>query len=606
MCQTLLLAALLAGPAAAQEPLPDDPALPRHLTAEEARLLELHPLTAPARAVTPPPPGGPIHCVAEYEPMDAILIAWEGTSGWTSILARMAAQITTVGDADVLVAVDTASEGTSARNAIAAQGAVMSRVRTMVVGTDSIWIRDYGPRFVYQGAVRSIVDHTYNRPRPNDDRFPIFFASYSGMARYELGLVHGGGNFHLDALRNSFVTRLINNENPGLTEQEIHDVWLDYQDVDTSFFTPLPQSVDSTQHIDMWMQVVADDVVVISDWPAQAGTIQDQICDAAAADMAARGYTVFRTPARTLSGTHYTYTNVVLCNDLVLLPTYTNATISPYNAQALAVWQQACPTKTIVQVDCQAIVSAAGVMHCIVMHVPAHLGGTDPTAHVVRPDGGELVPGGGVTTVEWLSDDDAGVVAVDLLLSTDGGQSYPTAIATSLPANGSFAWTAPGASTSRARIRAVARDADGNTGADDSDADFAIAGAGALASRTSYGAGKVGSLGVPTLDTSGPPVLGVPLAVELGSALPGGTAGYLFGTAAVSIPFDGAAILVAPLGTIALPISPAGAASLPITVPPGPGLVGFAFYWQVWIPGDPAAAGMGWAASPGLETVIGY
>lgn len=602
---TTIALALLVPVAAARATAQDvEPALPRYLTPEEARYLEAHPLVVPTRAVTPAPTG-PVQCVAEYEPMDALLFAWEGGS-WTSILAQMAAQVTTIGDADVLVAVDTASEGSSARNAMAAAGADMARVRTMVVTTDSIWIRDYGPRFVYQGDVRSMVDHTYNRPRPNDDVFPVFFSGFARKPRYELPLIHGGGNFHLDAIDRSYVTRLIVNENPSLTEQEIHDIWLDYQRVDTTFFNPLPQSVDSTQHIDMWMQVVANDVVVISDWPAQSGTIQDQICDAAAVVMAARGYTVFRTPARTVSGTHYTYTNVVMCNDLVLLPTYTNTTVSPYNAQALATWQQACPTKTLVQINSQAIVTAAGVLHCIVMHMPRHLGGEDPTAYVVGPDGGEVLAGGAGATIQWISDDDVGVTTVDLLLSTDGGASFGATIATGLVPNGSFAWTTPNVSNSRVRVRAVAHDADGRLGADESDADFAIQGPGPLAALVPYGAGKAGSLGVPQLGASNLPVLGLPISIQLTDALPGGTAGFVFGVAPAAIPFDGATILVSSLGVLNLPISPAGAVSLPLNVPASTGLAGLSFYWQVWIPGDPGAAGMGWAASNGLQTKLGF
>ena len=36
------------------------------------------------------------------------------------------------------------------------------------------------------------------------------------------------------------------------------------------------------------------------------------------------------------------------------------------------VWQQALPTHTIIQIESQAIVTAAGVLHCICMHVPAY------------------------------------------------------------------------------------------------------------------------------------------------------------------------------------------------------------------------------------------
>ncbi|MEW6071479.1 MAG: agmatine deiminase family protein [Planctomycetota bacterium] len=599
----LAIASLPLAPIAAQErPIePDGAPLPRYLTPAEARYLESHPLGSDLRAVTPPPPG-PIHCVAEYEPMAGILIAWEG---WTTILVQMAAQITTVGEADLYVAVDSAAEGTSALNSIAAGGADMARVHTMVVTTDSVWIRDYGPRYVYQGDVRSIVDHTYNRPRPNDNVFPTFFAGYIGHAFYEHQLVHGGGNFHLDALDSSFVARLINNENTYLTEQQIYDIWWDFQHVATTFFTPLPSYIDATQHIDMWLQVVADDIVVISDWPLQSGSTQDQLCEAAAVTMAGRGYTVFRTPAHPTGGVHYTYTNVVMCNDLVLIPSYTNSTVQQFNAPALATWQQACPTRTVVAIDSQAIVSAAGVLHCIVMHLPVHRGGVDPTAYLIFPAGGEALEPGTTATIEWLSDDDEEVSTVDLLLSTDGGASFPTTIAAGLAPMGSYDWVVPVLDTTQARVRVLAHDGTGRSGSDDSDGDFTIS-ATPYAALLSYGTGKAGSLGVPLLDAPAPPVLGSLFTLGLSRALPNGDAYFIYGVSPDSYLFDGATVLVDYFAYFQLPIDAAGAASLPILLPVNPNLAGLSFFWQAWIPNDPHAAGAGWAASNGLETRLGF
>ena len=42
---------------------------------------------------------------------------------------------------------------------LAAGGVNMSRVNFVVRTTDTIWIRDYGPRYIYQGGCRAIVDH---------------------------------------------------------------------------------------------------------------------------------------------------------------------------------------------------------------------------------------------------------------------------------------------------------------------------------------------------------------------------------------------------------------------------------------------------------------
>ncbi|MBT4529682.1 MAG: hypothetical protein HOC27_00615, partial [Phycisphaerae bacterium] len=57
---------------------PEGANIPKYLTKEEQRYIYHNPIAAP-RSVTAPP-SGPIHCVAEYEPMDGILLSWEGFS----------------------------------------------------------------------------------------------------------------------------------------------------------------------------------------------------------------------------------------------------------------------------------------------------------------------------------------------------------------------------------------------------------------------------------------------------------------------------------------------------------------------------------------------
>lgn len=459
---------------------PEGAWVPRHELEVERTFRETHPRGAP-RAVTPPPTG-PVHCVAEYEPMEGILMSWEipAGSGWDTILKNLALHITTNAasqGAKVYMVVDTTSERTTVQSALTSWGVNMSKVEFVVRITDSIWIRDYGPRYIYQGACRAVVDHDYNRPtRNDDDAFPSYFAPYKKHAFYEHQLVHGGGNYHLDALNRAYATELIWNENPGLSHQQIHDIWEDYQNVDTHIFPPFPTSVDLTQHLDMWMQVMADDKVMISDWPNNVGSTQDVICDNAAVFMANRGYTVYRVPARSISGVHYTYTNVVMCNDLVIIPSYTNATVSPHNAPALAAWQAALPGKTIVQVNAQSIVGASGVFHCIVMHVPRHLGGVNPTVYMLNHRGGEVLTPGNNVDIRWISDDEVGTTNVDILLSTNGGFSYDTLIAAATADDGLFTWNVPDIYTTQARIRVMARNAAMKTGEDQSDSNLTIVG----------------------------------------------------------------------------------------------------------------------------------
>lgn len=455
--------------------------LPRSLTPAEAAFVARKPIVAPPSRAAP---ATRVRTPSEYEPMEGIMIAWQG---WSSVLSEMAREITTTGNAKVFVVVNTSGSIGSASSAIASAGADMSKVEFVVRRTDSVWIRDYGPRYIVQGVredgtggVRAIVDHTYNRPRPNDNQLAGWWANWRGEPYYALPLVHGGGNYHLESGSPDGVghaTRLIVNENPALTEAQIVQRWKDYQNLETTLYQPYPGYVDSTQHIDMWMIVVDDNKVLISDWVNEPGSSWAQVSNNAAASFAARGFEVFRTPAFRSAGTHYTYTNAVICNDLVLIPRYTGSQAAPHNAAALAAWQAAMPDKTIRQINCQSLVTYAGVMHCVVMHVPAAPGGDDPTAHVTTLNDPETIDPGEVRLVEWLTDGPRPVVEVDLLLSTDGGQTFPTVIASNLDADlGSFAWVVPDVATDAARLRLVVRDALGHEGYDDTDADLAIAG----------------------------------------------------------------------------------------------------------------------------------
>ena len=423
-----------------------------------------------------PPPIGPIRAPGEYEPMDGILLSYEGSGDWLAILDQMGAAITTTGGADVYVMADSNGEASTILTNMGAAGADVSRVHPLVVATDTIWMRDYGPRYVYEGDVRVIIDHTYNRPRPNDNGLPSQFSAIKNHRLYELGLVHGGGNFHINGLGIGHATRLINNENPTLTEQEIIQIWSDYQGLDTQLYTPFPTFIDSTQHLDMWMQVIGHNEAIISDWPFDVGSTQDQICDNTAAALQKAGYTIHRIPARSVGGTHYTYTNVVMCNDLVLLPMYTNSQASQHNAEALAVWEAAVPNKTVVQINCQAIVTASGVMHCIAMHLPAPIGGQDPTVFIQSNFGGALFSGGQQQALNWISDDDEGTVEADILLSLDGGQTWPVNVLSGTQDDGFENLTMPDIFAINAKIRVVARDADGRTGSFDMPDSFIING----------------------------------------------------------------------------------------------------------------------------------
>lgn len=343
----------------------DDPyPLPRGLSAEERRIWKL----PDALHVPFAPPPGRVRAQAEYESNSGILVRW-GTQN--ALITQMTVAITT-GDPDarVYVVVTGTSQQNSANSTLTGAGAEMSRVKFVTQACSSgcsVWMRDYGPRFIEDNGRRSAVDHVYNRPRPGDDAFPTTWATYSGETRYDIPLTHGGGNFHLFRNRDAFMTRLIVNENPGLTEQQIKDYYRDYQGLNLTLTDPFPTSYDSTQHIDMWMLPLADGKVLISQHASTDG-VPYTVTENTATELAARGYQVYRTPAWRTGGAHYTYANAVLLNKVALVCQFNGYTTQ--NAAALDTYRAALPERSVVGVDCSSIISLAGAIHCIVMHVP--------------------------------------------------------------------------------------------------------------------------------------------------------------------------------------------------------------------------------------------
>lgn len=377
---TALLALLLAAGLNAQELrradpaflaqiVDDEPTLPRGFTPAERAGWQLPDLSRAPLA----PPTGAVDTPAEYEKNAGLLIRWGSQN---ALLTEMAVAITT-GEPDFkLYIVASAGLVASATSTLSSAGANMAQVQFITGISDSVWIRDYGPRYIDNGGRRAIVDHVYNRPRPNDDAVPSLVAQQLNEPKYDIPLTHGGGNFHLFEDGSAYMTRLIANENPGLSDQQIKDYYLAYQGLDVTITEPFPTSFDSTQHIDMWMLPADDGRVIVSQYPNTGGvySVPRQVTEDTAALLAARGKSVLRIGGwRGSNGAHYTYANAVVLNRTVLTCQFNPTLYASENANALSVFQQAFPSRQIVPINCEGIITLAGAIHCIVMHVPAVL-----------------------------------------------------------------------------------------------------------------------------------------------------------------------------------------------------------------------------------------
>jgi hypothetical protein len=97
-----------------------------------------------------------------------------------------------------------------------------------------------------------------------------------------------------------------------------------------------------------------------------------------------------------------------------------------------------------------------------------------PQVLVLLPNGGEVLHHGTEHELQWLVEDNTMIDSVTIVLSTDGGLTFPDTIAARTPNDSSFLWTVPDMDSKTARVKVVAVDAGFNEGSDLSDGDFTL------------------------------------------------------------------------------------------------------------------------------------
>lgn len=350
--------------------------LPKYLTEEEKIIWQTYsPIFNPENA-TPPPV--PVRTMAEWEELQGLLITW---TSQTTILREIVRAAQT--ECTVYIV---CSDSNSVKSFLSSGGVPLVNLRFFIYPFNSIWIRDYGPWTVYSEVNDSlgIVDWVYNRPRPNDDNIPVLFANSVGFPLYQTTiepnrLVHTGGNFMVDGLGTAFSSKLILNENSGKTEAQINAIMNAYMGINRYIkMDNLPY--DGIHHIDMHMKLLDEETLLVGQYPP--GVSDGPYIEANLQYVLSNFLTPYGKPYRVVripmppdqfgrypnnGGYYRTYTNSVIVNKTVIVPTYD----PQYDTTALRIYREAMPGYKIVGIDCNSIIPSGGAIHCIVKEVGA-------------------------------------------------------------------------------------------------------------------------------------------------------------------------------------------------------------------------------------------
>ncbi|MFH1010924.1 MAG: agmatine deiminase family protein [bacterium] len=313
------------------------------------------------------PPTQPVRTPAEWEENEALLVRWPYSSSWNSLWASFLTPV--ADDVRIYIIVASYADTTSIKNYLIGQGCPTDSVVFLQRSTNSVWIRDYGPWWIWQQNTwnRAIVDWDYNRPRPQDDAIPEWLATYFGVSYYGPDITHTGGNFMVDGWESGFASELTYDENSGMTPSQINQIFEDYMNLDSVYFFPRFFGID---HIDMSMKFLNEHTVIVNQYPAgnPYNAVMEQYIDIleTLADPYGRRLDIVRIPAPSWSGgTPYTYTNSLICNKTVLVPIYNRVE----DAAALQVYEDYMPGYEIYGFNCNSIIGSSGAIHCVVKDV---------------------------------------------------------------------------------------------------------------------------------------------------------------------------------------------------------------------------------------------
>ncbi|MFN8145678.1 MAG: agmatine deiminase family protein [Bacteroidia bacterium] len=324
------------------------------------------------------PPAGAVRASAEWEEIDALIVAWISYPVILKEIVRYAQDETNV----FIVCSDSAT----VKNYLTVSGVPQTRIQYIVAPFNSIWCRDYGPWNIYSDDVDSLslIDWIYNRPRPKDDTVPSAIERHTGLPMYQTtvapnDLIHTGGNFMTDGLGTGFSSNLIVDENPGHSIAEIDTIMSQFMGINRYIkMNTLPY--DGIHHIDMHMKLLDEETILMGEYPA--GVADGPGIEANLQTVLNTYNSPFGTPYKVVripmppdanglypnaGGDYRTYANAVFVNKTVILPTYAQQ----YDTTALRIWREAMPGYRVVGIDCNSIIPSLGAIHCITKEVAA-------------------------------------------------------------------------------------------------------------------------------------------------------------------------------------------------------------------------------------------
>ncbi len=281
-------------------------------------------------------PTGPVRAAAEWDETLGVFCLWDN--------AELMDGLQQAGDVIIITQNSSYWNGWLNNN-----GIPTGNFSYLNAQTDTWWVRDYGPWFIWDGnGDFGLVNNIYNRPRPHDDVIPQAIASAYGIPFYSMDMEHTGGNYAADGYGRGFSSRLVYKENPTISEASIRQTFVDYLGIDEYLTQELDYDIE---HFDTFGKPVAPDTIVWGEFPEH--TTPWFWSEAALRHYQSLQspygwpYKIHRLPLWDHSWSWTAYVNSFITGEHILVPSYN----SGHDNEARSIFQAAAPGYQIVLAD---------------------------------------------------------------------------------------------------------------------------------------------------------------------------------------------------------------------------------------------------------------
>lgn len=323
--------------------------------------------------------GSPIRIPAQWEQNERALIAWGCMYPkiW-EMHAQMAEAISQVAIAEILIPSEMWAKAVAVY--LKWRGhADMENVRLLVLRTDDIWIRDYGPIMGFADDGRRVaLNATYDvlpqYPQADDDGMGERWAAHHGISVQPFDLHTEGGNLWSDGQGTLIMSSQIFYSNRYYTRATILDYLHGMIQFEKAIITPR-LTLEETGHVDLLLKLASKNTVFVSKAASfSTEEVLRKVKRLFERETNAKGesYQVIELPTPPLYFNWFSfvirraYTNSLTINGRVLVPVFG----IKQDDIALKTYAQYMPHHEIIPIDTHIGINGGGAVHCMTKEVP--------------------------------------------------------------------------------------------------------------------------------------------------------------------------------------------------------------------------------------------